>query len=333
MGLLVEGQWHTDWYDTKSTGGKFVRKDAHFRNWVTADGAAGSDGVEGFKAEADRYHLYISLACPWAHRTMVFRALKGLEQMITVSVVNSFMADEGWTFEPGDGVIADSVNHKKRMYEIYTKAMPDCTGRVTVPVLWDKQKQTIASNESADIIRMFNSAFDGVGARSGDYYPEHLRAEIDSINEMVYHGLNNGVYRAGFATTQQAYDEAVNDVFDTLERMEYRLANQRYLAGETLTEADWRAFTTLVRFDAVYVGHFKCNRKRIADYPALSNYLRELYQYPGIAETVDIDYIKAHYYASHESINPTRIIPLGPELNFTEPHNRDQPGSGGNSDG
>ncbi len=324
MGLLVEGQWHTDWYDTKSTGGKFVRKDAHFRNWITADGSAGPSGIEGFKAEMDRYHLYVSLACPWAHRTIIFRALKGLEKMLPVSVVNSFMADEGWTFEPGNGVVADTVNHKMRMHEIYTTAIPDYTGRVTVPVLWDKKKQTIVSNESADIVRMFNSAFDHAGAITGDYYPESLRAEIDTVNDTVYHGLNNGVYRAGFATTQQAYDQAVDDVFKTLDHMEQRLTRQRYLAGNILTEADWRAFTTLVRFDAVYVGHFKCNRKRIADYPALSNYLRELYQYPGIAETVDIDYIKAHYYASHESINPTRIIPTGPDLNFTQPHNRDQ---------
>ena len=324
MGLLVEGQWHTDWYDTKSTGGKFVRKDAHFRNWVTTDGSAGPSGIEGFKAEPDRYHLYVSLACPWAHRTIIFRALKGLEKMLPVSVVNSFMADEGWTFEPGNGVVADTVNHKMRMHEIYTTAMPDYTGRVTVPVLWDKKKHTIVSNESADIIRMFNSAFDHAGAITGDYYPESLRTEIDAVNDTVYHGLNNGVYRAGFATTQQAYDQAVDDVFKTLDHMEQRLTRQRYLAGNILTEADWRAFTTLVRFDAVYVGHFKCNRKRIADYPALSNYLRELYQYPGIAETVDIDYIKAHYYASHESINPTRIIPTGPDLNFTQPHNRDQ---------
>jgi len=323
MGLLIDGQWHTDWYDTTSTGGKFVRKDAAFRNWLTADGTAGPAGIGGFKAEADRYHLYVSLACPWAHRTLIFRQLKGLQDMIGVSAVNSFMADEGWTFEPGPGVIADNINNKTRMHQIYTAAMPDYTGRVTVPVLWDKKQNTIVSNESSEIIRMFNSAFDGLGATPGNYYPEYLHSEIDSINDLVYNGLNNGVYRAGFATTQEAYDEAVADVFKVLDQLEAILTGQRYLAGDQLTEADWRAFTTLIRFDAVYVGHFKCNKKRIVDYPSLSNYTRELYQYPGVAETVDIDHIKAHYYASHESVNPTRIIPAGPQLDFTAPHNRD----------
>ncbi len=323
MGLLVEGKWHTDWYDTESTNGRFERKDAYFRNWITADGQPGPTGEGGFKAEPGRYHLYVSLACPWAHRTLIFRALKGLEKLITVSVVNSFMGDEGWTFEPGNGVIKDSVNGKSRLHQVYSLAMPDYTGRVTVPVLWDKQRNTIVSNESADIIRMFNSAFDLVGAKPGDFYPADKREQIDEINEFVYQGFNNGVYRAGFATKQQAYDEAVRDVFEVLDKVEQKLSSQRYLAGEQLTEADWRMFTTLVRFDAVYVGHFKCNKKRIADYPALSNYLRELYQYPGIAETVDIDYIKAHYYGSHETINPTRIIPIGPELDFNQPHDRE----------
>lgn len=322
MGLLVEGKWHTDWYDTKATGGKFVRKDSHFRNWVTADGSAGPSGGEGFKAEHGRYHLYVSLACPWAHRTMIFRALKQLENSITVSVVNSFMGDEGWTFKPGVGVIPDSVNNTTHVYELYTQALSNYTGRVTVPILWDKQQNTIVSNESADIIRMFNSAFDHLGAAPMDFYPSHLHTETDRINERVYHGLNNGVYRAGFATTKDAYEDAVDEVFNTLNEMEDILSKQRYLAGEQLTEADWRAFTTLIRFDAVYVGHFKCNHKRIVDYPALSNYLRELYQYPGVADTVDIDYIKAHYYASHESINPTRIIPTGPLLDFHAPHDR-----------
>lgn len=324
MGMLVNGAWQTDWYDTKSTGGKFVRQDAMFRNWVTADGSAGQTGREGFNAEAGRYHLYISLACPWAHRTMVFRELKGLASAISISSVNSFMADEGWTFEPGPGVIADTINNKKRMHEVYAAAVPDYTGRVTVPVLWDKHQATIVSNESADIIRMLNSAFDQVGATPGDYYPQAEREEIDAINERVYHGLNNGVYKSGFATTQEAYEEAVSVVFDTLDYMEELLGKRRYLTGDKLTEADWRAFTTLVRFDAVYVGHFKCNRRRIADYPNLSNYLKELYQMPGIAETVDIDYIKAHYYGSHETVNPTRIIPVGPELDLDQPHNRDQ---------
>ena len=322
MGLLVEGKWHTDWYDTKSTKGKFVRKDSHFRNWVTKDGKAGITGKGGFKAEADRYHLYVSLACPWAHRTIIFRAIKGLEEMISVSVVNSFMADEGWTFNPGNGVVADNINHKTKMHEIYTLAMPDYSGRVTVPVLWDKQSNSIVSNESADIIRMFNSAFDEIGAKPGDYYPKELQSEINEINELIYHNINNGVYRAGFATTQEAYDGAVVDVFNVLDQLERRLTTQRYLVGNQITEADWRLFTTLIRFDAVYVGHFKCNIKRIEDYPALSNYLRDLYQQLGIKKTVDIDYIKAHYYESHETINPTRIIPKGPDLDFERKHDR-----------
>lgn len=322
MGLLVEGKWHTDWYDTKVTGGKFVRKDAHFRNWVTADGSAGPTGHAGFKAEHGRYHLYVSLACPWAHRTMIFRSLKKLENSISTSVVNSFMGDEGWTFEPGDGVISDTVNNTRRVHELYTLAMGDYTGRVTVPILWDKQQNTIVSNESADIIRMFNSAFDQLEADATDFYPSHLHTEIDKVNERVYHGLNNGVYKAGFATTQDAYEEAVEEVFTTLDEMEDILSRQRYLAGELLSEADWRAFTTLIRFDAVYVGHFKCNRRRIVDYPSLSNYVRELYQYPGVAQTVDMDYIKAHYYASHESINPTRIVPVGPLQDLYASHDR-----------
>ena len=322
MGLLVEGKWHIDWYDTKSTDGKYVRKDAAFRNWVTADGSAGPAGLDGFMAEVGRYHLYVSLACPWAHRTLIFRALKGLEDMISVSVVNAFMGDEGWTFEPGDGVVADSVNNKTRVHEIYTAAMPDYTGRVTVPVLWDKQKNTIVSNESAEIIRMFNSAFDDLGAKPGDYYPSEKHDEINVINEVIYHGFNNGVYKAGFATTQDAYDEAVTEVFNVLDQLEERLSSQRYLVGSALTEADWRMFTTLVRFDPVYVGHFKCNKQRIQDYPVLSNYLRDLYQHPGVSETVNIDYIKAHYYGSHESINPTRIIPIGPALDLDAPHDR-----------
>jgi putative glutathione S-transferase len=322
MGLLVDGQWHTVWYDTKSTDGKFVRKEAHFRHWITRDGAAGPSGDSGFKAEHGRYHLYVSLACPWAHRTLIFRALKGLQESISLSVVNSFMGDQGWNFEPGDCVIADSVNHKMFMHEVYTAAMPDYTGRVTVPVLWDKKTQTIVSNESADIIRMLNTAFDDIGATPGDYYPAALRSQIDAVNELVYHGFNNGVYRAGFATAQSAYDEAVADVFRVLDELEQILSTQRYLVGAQMTEADWRVFTTLIRFDAVYVGHFKCNKRRIIDYPSLSHYLRELYQHPGIADTVDINYTKAHYYASHESINPTRIIPDGPALDFSQPHDR-----------
>lgn len=324
MGLLVDGQWQTDWYDTKSNNGKFVRKASHFRNWITKDGSAGPTGVAGFKAESNRYHLYISLACPWAHRTLIFRALKGLEQHIPISIVNSYMGEDGWNFADGKGVIVDTVNHTQNVHQLYTLAMPDYTGRVTVPVLWDKKLNTIVSNESADIIRMFNSAFDDLGAKVGDYYPESLRENIDAINELVYHNVNNGVYRAGFATTQTAYSEAVTELFDYLEELEKLLTQQRYLIGPQITEADWRLFTTLIRFDAVYVGHFKCNIKRIADYPALSNYIRELYQWPNIAKTVDIDYIKAHYYQSHETINPTRIIPLGPLLDFNLPHDRNK---------
>ena len=322
MGLLVDGEWHTDWYDTSSTGGKFVRKDSHFRNWVTADGEPGPSGKGGFKAEAGRYHLYISLACPWAHRTLLFRQLKGLTDMISVSVVNAIMRDEGWTFKPGDGVVADSVNNVQRLYELYTLAMPDYSGRVTVPVLWDKQQKTIVSNESSEIIRMFNSAFDSIGATPGDYYPADKRGEIDEINDLIYHNVNNGVYKAGFATTQQAYEDAVTALFSVLDELEERLTLQRYLIGANVTEADWRLFTTLIRFDAVYVGHFKCNIKRIDDYPALSGYLRDLDQQPGVADTVNLDYTKAHYYGSHDTINPTLIIPVGPELDFTQTHNR-----------
>lgn len=322
MGLLVNGQWHTDWYDTKSTNGKFVRKASVFRNWITADGESGITGDSGFKAEKGRYHLYVSLACPWAHRTLIFRKLKGLEDYISVSVVNAFMGDEGWTFEPGQGVIADTVNQTMRVHQLYTLADANYTGRVTVPILWDKKRQTMVSNESAEIIRMFNSAFDHIGAKAGDYYPLSLQEEIDTINEFIYHNINNGVYKAGFATTQTAYDEAVTALFNALDKLEQRLSQQRYLVGSQLTEADWRLFTTLIRFDAVYVGHFKCNVKRIEDYPHLSHYLRDLYQHKGVSQTIDIEHIKMHYYGSHESINPTRVIPKGPLLDFDRPHNR-----------
>ena len=322
MGLLVDGQWHNQWYDTKANNGKFIRSESQFRNWITADGQAGPTGKAGFKAEAGRYHLYISLACPWAHRTLIFRELKGLQSMIDISVVNSLMAEEGWTFKPGVGVITDSVNDVLFAHQLYTLADPAYSGRVTVPILWDKQQQTIVSNESADIIRMFNSAFDGIGASEGDYYPEHAQDAINEVNDWIYRDINNGVYRAGFATTQAAYEDAVNTVFEALDKVELRLSTQRYLLGKQLTEADWRLFTTLIRFDAAYVGHFKCNKKRIADYPSLSNYVRDLYQHEGIASTVDIDYIKAHYYGSHETINPTRIIPVGPEVDFMQAHDR-----------
>ena len=324
MGLLIEGKWHTDWYDTKSTGGKFQRTASGFRNWITKDGSPGLTGKGDFKAEPDRYHLYVSLACPWAHRALIFRKLKGLEELISISSVNSFMGDQGWTFKSGNGVITDNVNHKSRLHEIYTKTSENYTGRVTVPMLWDKHKDTIVSNESSEIIRMFNSAFDDVGAAVGDFYPADKRQEIDAINELIYNNVNNGVYKSGFATTQAAYDEASTNLFDMLEKIEQVLSGSRYLIGDQITEADWRLFTTLVRFDAVYVGHFKCNKKRIIDFPELSNYVLDLYQYPGISSTVDFEHIKAHYYASHENLNPSLIVPCGPKLDFDQPHNRDR---------
>lgn len=322
MGLLVNGQWHTDWYDTKATNGRFERKAPSFRNWITPDGRAGVSGVGGFKAEANRYHLYVSLACPWAHRTLIYRQLKGLEDMITLSVVNSFMGDQGWTFEPGDQVVGDPIHQASRMHQVYTAAMPNYTGRVTVPVLWDKHTQTIVSNESPEIIRMFNSAFDAVGAIAGDFSPPELLAEIDQLNEFIYPNINNGVYQAGFATSKAAYQEAFTNVFNALDHLENRLADRRYLTGPRITEADWRLFTTLVRFDAVYVGHFKCNLRRIVDYPNLWGYLRDLYQIPGIAQTVHLEHIKAHYYGSHDTINPTLIVPLGPVIDFYQAHER-----------
>ena len=322
MGLLQDGKWVDQWYETKSTGGHFKRTNAQFRNWITTDGSAGPSGVAGFKAEAGRYHLYISHACPWAHRTMIFRALKGLTDIIPVSVVNWYMRSDGWTFQAGDGVVADSINNAEFLHQIYTAADPAYSGRVTVPVLWDKKTQTIVSNESSEIIRMFNSAFDGVGALAGDYYPQALRREIDNINTRVYSTLNNGVYRSGFATTQSAYEAAVVPLFETLDWLEGLLSQNRYLTGADLTEADWRLFTTLVRFDPVYVGHFKCNLKRIADYPNLSNYVRDLYQHTGVAATVRMDHIKNHYYASHDTVNPTGIVPLGPLMDLDAPHNR-----------
>ncbi|MFK7853968.1 MAG: glutathione S-transferase family protein [Granulosicoccus sp.] len=322
MGLLQDGKWVDQWYDTESTGGRFVRKTPQFRHWITTDGSAGPSGEAGFKAEADRYHLYVSLACPWAHRTLIFRALKGLADLIPISTVHWYMADKGWTFESGDGVVPDTVNGAQYMYQVYTTAMPDYSGRVTVPVLWDKHTRSIVSNESSEIIRMLNSAFDDVGAVAGDYYPEALRAEIDSLNERIYESINNGVYKCGFATSQDAYEEALKPLFDSLDWLDDHLSTQRYLAGAVITEADWRLFTTLVRFDSVYVGHFKCNLRRIVDYPNLSGYVRDLYQQPGIAQTVNMQHIKHHYYASHETINPSRIVPAGPVISFDHAHNR-----------
>jgi putative glutathione S-transferase len=327
VGLLVEGKWQERWYDTKTTGGRFVRRPSQFRNWVTADGGPGPTGSGGFAAEAGRYHLYVSYACPWAHRTLILRALKGLEPLISVSVVHWNMGPQGWTFADGPGVIPDRVNGAQFLHEIYVKADPRYSGRATVPVLWDKASGTIVSNESSEIIRMFGAAFDGVGARPGDPYPEALRADIDALNARIYDTLNNGVYKAGFASTQAAYEEAVRAVFETLDWLEDRLATRRYLCGERFTEADWRLLTTLLRFDAVYVGHFKCNLKRLADYPNLSGYTRELYQVAGVKPTVNFEHIKGHYYVSHAAINPSGIVPLGPLLDFDAPHGRQKIGS------
>ena len=322
MGLLVDGQWHDVWYDTKASQGRFVRSESKFRNWITADGSAGPSGRAGFRAEPGRYHLYAAFACPWAHRTLIMRELKGLQPLISVSAVNSYMGAEGWTFAPGPETIADSVNHVQRVYELYTIADPHYSGRATVPILWDTRERTIVSNESAEIIRMLNSAFNGAGANGNDYYPQALRAEIDELNAFIYPNVNNGVYRAGFATTQEAYEEAATAVFAALDRLEQRLATRRYLTGPLLTEADIRLFTTLIRFDPVYHTHFKCNLRRIVDYPNLWGYLRDIYQLPGIAGTVHIDFIKRHYYGSHANLNPTRIIPIGPALDYLAPHNR-----------
>lgn len=324
MGLLVDGKWQDKWYDTKDTGGKFERSAAKFRNWVTADGSPGPSGEGGFKAERGRYHLYVSLACPWAHRTLIFRKLKKLEDVVSVSVVHHFMGADGWTFATDEWATGDTLYGLDYLHQIYTKADPAYSGRVTVPVLWDKRRETIASNESSEIIRMLNSAFDEWGDAKLDFYPEDLRKEIDAVNERVYANVNNGVYRAGFATAQAAYEEAFAGLFATLAWLEQRLSHQRYLVGDRITEADWRLFTTLVRFDPVYVGHFKCNLRRIADYPNLSNYLRDLYQAPGVSETVNLFHIKHHYYGSHATINPTRIVPAGPEIDHAAPHDRDR---------
>ncbi len=320
MGLLIDGQWHDRWYDTKANDGRFVRTEAQFRSWITADGSPGPSGDGGFKAEADRYHLYVSYACPWAHRTLIYRVLKGLEDMISLSVVDWFMGEVGWTFKNAE--LPDTVNNAELLHEIYTAAQKDYSGRVTVPVLWDKETRTIVSNESSEIIRMLNNAFDEVGAIPGDYYPEPLRAEIDALNDRIYTTVNNGVYKSGFATTQEAYEQAVEPLFETLDWLDARLSAQRYLTGDSPTEADWRLLPTLLRFDPVYVGHFKCNVRRIADYPNLSGYVRDLYQHPGVAATLRLDHIKAHYYGSHESINPTRIVPVGPDVDYSAPHDR-----------
>jgi putative glutathione S-transferase len=316
MGLLQQGKWVDKWYDTKTSGGEFQRQDSRFRSWLTTNGEAGPNGEQGFKAEKGRYHLYVSLACPWAHRTLIFRELKQLQDYIDVTVVEPIMLENGWELN-------DPLYDFNYVYQLYLKANPSYEGRVTVPVLWDKQTQTIVSNESAEIIRMFNTAFNHLTGNSTNYYPEHLRASIDIINSRVYDSINNGVYRAGFATTQVAYEKAFVELFESLDWVEDILSNQRYLAGEQLSEADWRLFTTLIRFDAVYFGHFKTNRQQIADYPAISNYVRELYQIEGVADTVSFEHIKTHYYASHLGINPTGVVPVGPLQDFTKVHNRE----------
>jgi putative glutathione S-transferase len=323
MGLLLDGSWVDRLPDDGSSDGRFKRQDSAIRNWITPDGTPGPTGDGGFRAEPSRYHLYVSLACPWAHRTLIFRVLKGLEKAISVSVVHWFMGEQGWSFEDGPGVIADPVGGARYLHEVYVRSDPAYTGRVTVPVLWDKQRDTIVSNESAEIIRMLNSAFDAAGAAPGDFYPAELREVIDPFNARIYATVNNGVYKAGFATTQAAYEEAVYPLFATLDMLEAHLATNRYLCGDRLTEADWRLFTTLVRFDPVYAGHFKCNLRRLVDYPNLWGFTRELYQRPGIAGTTNFTHIKRHYYQSHRSINPTGIVPVGPELDFLLPHGRE----------
>ena len=324
MGQLVDGVWTTEWYDTKASGGAFKRTTAGFRNWITPDGAPGRSGEGGFAAESGRYHLYVSYACPWAHRTLIFRALKGLEDHIGVSVVHPDMLDGGWSLDAGyPGATGDTLYGLAFLREIYLKADPGVSGRVTVPVLWDRVRETIVSNESSEIIRMFNSAFDGITGNSLDFWPEARRDEIEAVNARIYDTLNNGVYKCGFATTQAAYDAAVAPLFETMDWLEARLSERRYLMGDHATEADWRLFPTLARFDAVYHGHFKCNRRRLVDYPNLWAYTRDLYQWPGVAETVHMDHITRHYHYSHETINPHRIVPIGPVLDFDAPHGRE----------
>jgi putative glutathione S-transferase len=320
MGLLVDGKWRQDGDRTKD--GHYIRANAGFRHWVTPDGAPGPSGEGGFKAEAGRYHLYVSLACPWAHRTVIFRALKGLESIVSMSVVSPDMLQDGWTFNQDEGSTGDAVNGKSKLSEIYLLAEARYSGRVSVPVLWDKERKTIVNNESSEIIRMFNSAFDALTNVGTDYYPAALRKEIDAVNDLVYPNINNGVYRAGFATTQGAYEQAFRNLFDTLDEVERRLSDHRYLVGNAITEADWRLFTTLMRFDAVYYSHFKCNWRHIYEYPNLSNYARDLYQQPGVAETVSLAQIKRHYYGSQQKVNPTGIVPVGPQLDFSAPHDR-----------
>ena len=329
MGLLVNGIWRDQWYDTTAEGGRFVRPRTIFRNWVTRDGTAGPTGAAGFAAAPGRYHLYVSLACPWAHRTLILRALKGLQHLVSLSVVHWRMLDRGWTFEDGPGVVPDPLLGAEFLYQVYLAADRSYTGRVTTPVLWDKLNRTIVNNESSEIIRMFNAAFDDAGARPGDYYPVDLREEIDALNQRIYETLNDGVYRAGFATTQAAYEDAVGTLFETLDWLEARLARRRYLCGDRLTEADIRLLPTLLRFDLVYFSHFKCNARRIADYPNLSGYARDLYQMPGVAATFDAGHVKRHYYESHRTLNPSGVVPVGPAIDFDRPHDRARLAQGG----
>lgn len=328
MGLLVNGEWRDQWHDTKSSGGKFLRADSHFRNWITADGAAGPSGSDGFMAEPGRYHLYVSYSCPWAHRTLIYRALKGLEDIVNASMVHWINGENGWTFEPDeDGIVGDKLYGSDLLYKLYLKADPVFSGRVTIPVLWDKKRETIVSNESSEIIRMLNTAFDTVGAKPGDFYPDHKRDEIDQLNDIIYDTVNNGVYKAGFATKQDAYEEAVFPLFQTFDMLEERLAHSRFLVGNAPSEADWRLFPTLSRFDPIYVGHFKCNLARLVDYPNLWAYTRDLYQWPGIAGTINLDHAKMHYYQSQKRVNSNGIVPVGPMLDWSEPHDRERVGT------
>jgi putative glutathione S-transferase len=324
MGLLIDGKWHDQWYETEKNKGEFIRSESQFRHWITRNGEAGLTGDAGFKAESGRYHLYVSLACPWAHRALVMRELKGLQDMISVDVVDPLMHEQGWTFKDDfPNATGDRLNGNAFLHQIYTTSEPNYSGRVTVPVLWDKEQNVIVNNESSDIIRMLNSAFDHLGATQGDFYPIELRAEIDNVNQPIYDAVNNGVYRAGFATTQGAYDKAISTLFIQLDLLDTLLTQQRFLLGDRVTEADIRLFTTLVRFDPVYVTHFKCDFKRISDYSALSGYLREIYQMPGVAETVDMAHIRHHYYRSHTMVNPTGVISIGPQFDLNLPHGRE----------
>ncbi|MDN5863964.1 MAG: glutathione S-transferase family protein [Gammaproteobacteria bacterium] len=328
MGLLVEGKWRDEWYDTEAHGGKFVRETAGFRNWVTVDGEAGPSGEGGFKAEAGRYHLYIAWPCPWCHRVLLYWKLFGLEEAVSVSAVDPLMLEHGWTFGRSGEDRLDPLYGSEYSHQLYTRAVPEYTGRATVPILWDKQRETIVNNESSEIMRMLAEAFKKWAKHEHDFLPGSSRAEIDETNDRVYETVNNGVYKAGFATTQDAYEENFNALFDTLDWLDARLGERRYLSGDAITEADWRLFPTLVRFDAVYFGHFKCNLRRIEDYPNLSGYLRDLHQQPGVAETVRIEETKLHYYGSHRTINPTGIVPRGPVLDFSRPHDRESSNAG-----